>query len=120
MNSSQTLFTCMGILLFPLAIAGIALPLLPGTPVLILAAYCFAKGSPALESWLLDHPRFGPPIQAWRTHGAIAWTAKMAASGAMGVSFVWMLASEVPLAGKLAAGIVMLGAAGFIWTRPDV
>lgn len=119
MNPSQTVFACMGILLLPVAIAGIALPLLPGTPVLILAGFCFARASPNLEAWLLDHPRLGPPLRAWRARGAIAWGAKMAASGAMGVSFVWMLASGAPLAGKIVAGTVMLGAAGFIWTRPD-
>ncbi|TGY90151.1 DUF454 domain-containing protein [Marinicauda algicola] len=119
MNTSQTFFACIGILLLPVAIAGIALPLLPGTPVLILAAFCMARASPDLEAWLLEHPRFGPPIRAWRARGAIAWGAKMAATGAMGISFVWMLASGAPLAGKLVAAGAMLAAAGFIWSRPD-
>lgn len=119
MKASRTAFACLGMALLPIAIAGIALPLLPGTPILIVSAFCFAKASPKLEAWLVDHPRLGPPIQAWRTSGAIPWAAKMAASGAMAVSFVWMLASGAPLAGKIAAGFVMLGAAGFIWSRPD-
>lgn len=119
MTASQTFFACIGLLLLPVAIAGIALPLLPGTPILIAAGFCLARASPELEAWLVDHPRLGPPVQAWRESGAIAWPAKMAASGAMGISFVWMLASGAPLAGKIAAGLVMLGAAGFIWSRPD-
>ncbi|TGY92251.1 DUF454 domain-containing protein [Marinicauda pacifica] len=119
MTPLQIMLACIGMVLLPVAIAGIALPLLPGTPILIVAAFCFAKASPRLETWLVDHPRLGPPIQAWRTHGAIAWSAKMVASGAMSVSFVWMLASAAPLAGKLSAGLVMLVAAGFIWSRPD-
>lgn len=119
MTASQTLFACLGMLLLPIAIAGIALPLLPGTPVLILAAFCFAKASPDLEAWLVDHPRLGPPVQAWRERGAIAWSAKMTASGAMAISFIWVLASDAPLAGKVIAGVMMLAAAGFIWSRPD-
>lgn len=119
MRPSQVALAGTGLLLLPVAIAGIALPLLPGTPFLIVAAFCFAKASPKLEAWLVDHPRFGPPIEAWRTRGAIPWSAKMAATGAMGFSFVWMLASTALLAGKLVAGLVMLAAAGFIWSRPD-
>lgn len=119
MTPSRIAFASTGLLLLPVAIAGIALPLLPGTPFLIVAAFCFAKASPKLEAWLVDHRHLGPPVRAWRASGAIAWSAKMAATGAMGVSFVLMLASAAPLAGKLAAAFVMLAAAGFIWSRPD-
>jgi uncharacterized protein len=119
MTLSRTVFACVGIVLLPVAIAGIALPLLPGTPLLILAAFCFARASPRLEAWLVDHPRLGPPIRCWRESGAIPWSAKMAASGAMSISFVWMLVSSAPLAAKVVAGTIMLGAAFYIWSRPD-
>tara|TARA_E500000318_G_scaffold37210_1_gene35962 strand:- start:977 stop:1399 length:423 start_codon:yes stop_codon:yes gene_type:complete len=119
MKASQIVFAGLGASLLPVALAGLVLPLLPGTPLLILSAFCFARASPQLEAWLVNHRRLGPPIQEWRIHGAIPWSTKMVATAAIGSSFAWMLASNAPLAGKIIAALVMLAATGFIWSRPD-
>ena len=60
-------------------IIGIFLPLLPTTPFVLLAAFCFARGSPRWEAWLLAHPRWGPMVRDWRDHRAIPWRAKLLA-----------------------------------------
>jgi len=59
-----------------IGIIGIVLPLLPTTPLLLLAAFCFARGSDRLNNWLLAHPTLGPPIHDWRRYGAISARAK--------------------------------------------
>ncbi len=102
-----------------LGIIGIALPLLPTTPFLLLAAFCFSRGSQRLHDWLLAHPRFGPPIQDWRDHGAISRKGKALAVVAMAAAFLGALAfgasREVLVIQAVVLGLVAL----FLLTRPE-
>ncbi len=38
---------------------GIIIPLLPTTPLIILAGFCFGKSSPTLHKWLITNRFFG-------------------------------------------------------------
>ena len=62
-----------------LAVAGIVLPMLPATPFLLLAAFCYARSSQRFHSWLINHRWFGPYIQSYHSgrglsHKQIFWT----------------------------------------------
>ena len=48
-----------------LGVIGIVLPGLPTTPFILLAAACYAKASPRLHQWLLNHRWFGPMLSDW-------------------------------------------------------
>ena len=75
-----------GALALALGVLGIFLPLLPTTPFVLLAAFCFARGSARCEAWLLGHPRFGPMVRDWRAHRAVPLRAKQAAWVMMSLS----------------------------------
>ena len=62
----RRLYLALGLVSLGLGIIGAFLPLLPTVPFLLLAAFLFARGNPAWEKRLLDHPRWGPPIRDWR------------------------------------------------------
>jgi len=49
-----------------LGILGIFLPILPTTPFLLLAAYCYTRGSDRFYNWLLNRSWFGGYIQNYR------------------------------------------------------
>ncbi|GAV25229.1 hypothetical protein ciss_11620 [Carboxydothermus islandicus] len=72
----QTLYLILGIFSLALGILGIFLPVLPTTPLILLAAYFFARSSKRLHQWLLNHPRFGQAIRHWEEKRAISKKAK--------------------------------------------
>jgi uncharacterized membrane protein YbaN (DUF454 family) len=59
-----------------LGFVGIFLPLLPTTPLLLLAAACFVRVSPRAYRWLLRNPLFGPVIHQWRVERTVPARAK--------------------------------------------
>lgn len=53
----------LGTLSAGLGIAGIILPLVPTTPLLLLSAYCYARSSERLHRWLLGNRWLGAYIR---------------------------------------------------------
>ena len=108
-----------GLVCVALALLGIPLPLLPTVPFLLLAAFCFARGSAWLHDWLVTHPRLGPPIRDWNENGAIHGTAKLLATVSVGavflISIVMQLSATVLIIQAVTLSCVLL----FIWTRPS-
>ncbi len=111
-------YLIVGILLTPVGIAGVILPGLPGTVLLIIAAACFARSSPRLERWLINHPRFGPAIVDWRERGAIPLPSKVIALIAMTGSGLLVYLSQAPDLVKWVSLAALAGAAIFVSTRP--
>ncbi len=98
---------------------GIVLPLLPTTPFVILAAFAFSKSSPRLHDYLTRHPRFGPMIADWRSHGAIAPRYKALAVSMMLAAIMLSLMLAVPTRVLLIQALCMAGAAAFVLSRPN-
>lgn len=112
-------YLVLGFVLLGLGIAGAFLPVMPTTVFLILAAFCFGRSSPRLETWLLEHPRFGPSLQAWREEGAIPTRAKALAVTGMtfGYGLFFLAAHPGPMA-MLGVAAFMLAGAAYVLSRP--
>lgn len=72
-NSSlvRMLYLIGGFLALFLGILGIALPILPTTPFILLAAACFARGSERFHRKLMENKITGPIIHEWLTYRSI-------------------------------------------------
>lgn len=112
------LWMAAGGLSFAIGIVGLFLPLLPTAPLVLLAAFCFSRGSARCERWILDHPRFGPMVRDWRAHRAIPLRAKQVATLMMAISSVgtwWLL----PSPWRWAPGVCCAAVALWMWQLPN-
>ena len=71
------ILTILGLISLGFAILGVFLPVLPTTPLLLLAAYLFLKGNRRLYDWLMNHPRFGAYISNFVKYKAIPMRVKI-------------------------------------------
>ncbi len=115
---SRHLWTGAGLAFVAIGAVGAFLPLLPTVPFLLLAAFCFAKGNPAWEQRLLDHPKYGPALRQWRERRAISRRAKQAALLAMAIS-VGITALTAGWPWVLIPAAVMAISGTWIWTRAE-
>jgi uncharacterized membrane protein YbaN (DUF454 family) len=107
-----------GLIAMALGLVGIVLPLLPTTPFLLLAAFCFARSSPALHDWIVHHPRLGPPIRDWRNHGAISGRAKLLAMSMLALALITGMLVDLGPRTLAIQGVILLAVAVFLLTRP--
>lgn len=119
MMLSHRLWTLAGLVALALGILGIPLPILPTTPFVLLAAFCFSKGSPRLRHWLVTHRRFGPSIAAWEANGAIPRRAKHLAATLMGASLLLSIVLGFSIAIIALQALCLMCAAAYVLSRPD-
>lgn len=65
------LYLAAGLACVGLGIVGIVLPVVPTTPFLLLASYCFVRSSPRLHRWLRNSPVFGRFLRDWEEQRGI-------------------------------------------------
>ena len=115
----RRLWLIAGLLSLGLGVVGIVLPLLPTTPLVILAAACFARGSPRLRAWIIGHPRFGPAVRDWEAHRSIPRRAKRLAYAMMAGCLMLSVLLGAPGYVIGIQALCMSGAALFISSRPN-
>jgi len=85
MTIKKLLIILLGFVALVLGAAGIIVPLLPTTPLVLLSAACFSRSNKKLDTWLRQSRIFGPFIENYRTGSGISkwhkvWT----------IAFLWI------------------------------
>ena len=70
-------------------IVGIFLPLLPTTPFLLLAAFCYARSSQRFYTWLMTNRWFGEYIKNYRDGKGIPVRIKVCKIGLLWLTAKW-------------------------------
>lgn len=115
----RILWNIIGGLALALGVVGIALPVMPTVPFLLVAAWAFSRSSPRLRRRILEHPVYGPPVRAWQERGAVGRMAKIWAVTAMSGGVLLSLWLEMPLWVVAAQFCVCAAIAGYVVTRPE-
>lgn len=104
-----------------LAIVGAVLPLLPSTPFLLLASFCFYRGSPRIHAWLHRSAWFGPTLDDWQHYRGIRKSMKYRTVGLVAaVVATSMVLSSLPWWLRYAALALVAVGLYVIWTVPTL
>lgn len=69
----------LGSLSLLIGVIGIAIPVLPTTPFLLIASFCYLRSSSRLYQWLMNHRIFGPYLYNYLTYRAVKKSVKVVA-----------------------------------------
>ena len=96
------------------------MPLLPTTPLWLLAVFFYSRSSDRFRDWIMNHPRYGEAVRAFYERGIVSRRAKvlatsvMVASGAIPTFFM-----EVPGYAVATMWVCLGGVMWFLWSRPE-
>ncbi len=105
--SRHILLAC-GWLALGLGALGLAIPVLPTAPFVLLAAACFLRSSERLHGWLVSHPVFGHHIEDYLAGRGLRVRTKVVALTTLWASVLLSVLVFVPL---LAADVAIVAIA---------
>src|SRR5262245_44760765 len=105
MLMKSRMYTAAGFICVTLGVIGIPTPLLPTTPFLLLAAFCFARGSERWHRWLISHPTLSPYILAFRDRRGLTRAQKLRIAGLLTLTLI-ITGAFAPVYGKALAAII--------------
>lgn len=82
----KRLLIACGIIALLLGLIGMAIPVFPTTPFLLLSAYCFMKSSEKMYKWMLSNRLFGDYLYSYITYRAILRKTKITT-----IIFLWLM-----------------------------
>lgn len=112
-------YIAAGFVCVALGVIGIPTPLLPTTPFLLLAAFCFARGSARWHSWLLTHPTLSPYILAFRDKRGLTRAQKWRIAALVTLTLIITGAFSPVWIGKWLAGFIWITTLLFLYFTPS-
>ena len=103
----QLFWKILGFCSLGMAYVGLITPGLPYSIFVVFAAYCFAKGSPAMERWLYNHKVFGPFLTNWTNKRIFPTKMKYFMLAMMTTSLVIMYTTGIKPIGIISTAVVM-------------
>ncbi len=82
---SKSIWIFGGTIFVGLGVLGIFLPVLPTTPFLLLAAFCYGRGSVRFYDWLVKRSLFGGYIQNYQEGRGLPLRQKL-----LSISLLWL------------------------------
>lgn len=109
----------VGLLSLGMAYIGVVTPGIPYSPFVVFSAYCFAKSSPRLHAWLMNHKIFGKFLNNWNEKRVFPLKLKFFMLASMSVSLILMYTGGVPVRGVVSTAIFMACVAVWAWRYPS-
>lgn len=106
----------IGLFSTAIGIVGAFVPLLPTTPFILLAAWCFLRSSARAHQWLSRQPVLGTALKQWEESRSISPRAKLAAIGMISLSAIVLWSKPVGEEVKISVTILLMGISLFIAT----
>lgn len=75
--ANKILFITAGSICFALGFIGMFVPVLPTTPLVLLAAFLFSRSSERLSSWIATTPIYRAYVEPFKQSGGISLPRKM-------------------------------------------
>ena len=101
------LWTAGGFLFFALGMVGVVLPILPTTPFILVAAFCFARSSDRLNGWFKGTKVYKMVVEGYMTKRSMTLRSKLTilvpVTVLLAVSFAMM--SNVPVGRAIVAAV---------------
>ncbi len=93
---SRLLWLALGFLFAAIGTVGIVIPGLPTTPLMILAAACFAKSSQRFYDWVINNRMFGQHVKNYREGNGIPKKSKPMILGTMWIFITFAVLIGIP------------------------
>ena len=93
---SKLIWFIIGFIVMCVGLVGIVVPGLPTTPLMILAAACFAKSSQKFYDWIINNKLFGHHVKNYREGKGIPKKSKPIILGTMWVFVLFAVLIAIP------------------------
>jgi uncharacterized membrane protein YbaN (DUF454 family) len=116
------LLIALGTLCLAIGIVGIFTPILPTTPFLLLAAFCYLRSSARFHRWLMNNRVFGGYIRSYTEGRGIPLKVKLFTITLLWVTIgisIWLVANWIVTAVLLAVAVGVSLHIAFIRRKKD-